>query len=87
MQLNAISAPVSKPFTISIDDAPNAEANAMARIQDVASTHGVKIDGVKSTGFVFETIPLQADVSGTVTGGSAAVDSALKALDLLDAEL
>jgi hypothetical protein len=87
MQLAAVTAPVTKPFTISIFNAPNAEKNAYSRIDKIAKVHDVKIDGVKSTGFIFETMPLQADLSGTVSGASSAVQSALKALDLLDSEL
>jgi hypothetical protein len=87
MQLTAPGAPITKPFTISIFDAPGAESTALGRINEIASTHDVRIDGVKSTGFVFETMPLQADISGSATGQSAAVESALKALELLDAEL
>lgn len=87
MQLTHPTAPVTKPFTISIYEAPNAEANARTRIDEVATKHGVAIDEVKSTGFVFETVTPQADVSGTVAGAPSAVESALQSLALLDAEL
>ncbi|MCW2926962.1 MAG: hypothetical protein JWM86_930 [Thermoleophilia bacterium] len=83
MQLAAV-APITKPFTISISDTvPDIQTTAIAKLGDIAAKHGVTLSPVASTGFVFETMPLQADLSGTVTGGSAAVDSALAAIELL----
>lgn len=85
----SIAPAVTKPFNFSITQQSGADTFKIAqeRLTSIAAENAVKLGKVDTTGFVFETMPPQADVSGTVSGTATCVEHALTAIEALGKEL
>jgi hypothetical protein len=63
-----------------------ADEVALTRIDQIAQQNKVTATGLRSTGFAFPTATPQADVAGRITGSPTAVDSAIRAIQMIPAE-
>ena len=79
---------VTQPFSIlySEHDA-NSATLAGERVTSLAQDHGVELTNLVVGPAVYESMPPQGDITGEFTGSTDAVQQALAAIELLDAEI